>query len=387
MDNGTTYSRDIPYSRIHTIDFLRAFALLGILLAHAHDHFNCYVYPPEAGGLAPFLNSISDWVHRHLLTGKAFMLFSFLFGVSFFIQMDRASSRGIDFGRRFVWRLALLFILGAVHTVFYDGDILTMFALQGLLLIPFYRCKPRTLLITGLVCVICLPGLLHLVKVIFNAPYIFSYLWENSGGSRDEVFMEGSFLQVTEWNILFGQTSKWKYLVESGRIGQTFGLFLLGLYTGKSRFFENIVASQPIFKKTMLVCLPAWLALWILVSSYDLAFLVPFCNLCFTLSVVCGIPLLLMGPHSELPVRLLTPVGRMTLTAYVSQSVFFCFFFYGWGLGMARELGYFSSMVAAFLFFMFQVAAARLWLSKYRYGPLEWLWRTGTYMSPQPFKK
>ena len=96
-------------ARITILDILRALALLGIVTVHAHDHFNLYLPMPPAEGWQAAANSAADWAYEHLFVSKSFLLFSFLFGLSFFIQLDRQEQKGVDFRKRFMWRLALLF--------------------------------------------------------------------------------------------------------------------------------------------------------------------------------------------------------------------------------------------------------------------------------------
>ena len=101
-----------PAARITILDILRALALLGIVIVHTHDHFNLYLPMPPAEGWQAAANSAADWAYEHLFVSKSFLLFSFLFGLSFFIQLDRREQQGIDFRKRFMWRLTLLFLLG-----------------------------------------------------------------------------------------------------------------------------------------------------------------------------------------------------------------------------------------------------------------------------------
>ena len=103
-----------PAARITILDILRALALLGIVIVHTHDHFNLYLPMPPAEGWQAAANSAADWAYEHLFVSKSFLLFSFLFGLSFFIQLDRREQQGIDFRKRFMWRLTLLFLLGNV---------------------------------------------------------------------------------------------------------------------------------------------------------------------------------------------------------------------------------------------------------------------------------
>ena len=98
---------------------------------------------------------------ENLLTfGKFFTIFSFLFGLSFAIQLRNATQKGVGFSGRFTWRLVVLALIALVHGAFFTGDILIVYAILGLLLIPFRRLKTRTLVIIALLLVFNIPGLL-----------------------------------------------------------------------------------------------------------------------------------------------------------------------------------------------------------------------------------
>ena len=153
MTARTPAGTPLPAARITILDILRALALLGIVIVHTHDHFNLYLPMPPAEGWQAAANSAADWAYEHLFVSKSFLLFSFLFGLSFFIQLDRREQQGIDFRKRFMWRLTLLFLLGLAHTLFYDGDILTLFGTLGFALVMLYKCG-TPLLIT--LCALCL---------------------------------------------------------------------------------------------------------------------------------------------------------------------------------------------------------------------------------------
>ena len=88
-----------------------------------------------------------------------------------------------------------------------------------------------------------------------------------------------------------------------------------------------------------------------------------------------------------MPSRLLSSTGKCTLTCYVSQTLVFTFLFFGWGLGLAQDMGPWACLCAAVAVFLLQAWACRLWLNYFLYGPLEWLWRTATMCRMQPFRK
>ncbi|WP_232207645.1 hypothetical protein [Pseudoxanthomonas sp. J35] len=127
-------------SRMESLDALRGFALFGIFIVHMPELFELYWAKPATD---PLQLAVHDTVWL-LFAGKAFALLALCFGVSFFIIMDRAARRGIDFTGRFVWRLALL---GLLHGVWYRGDVLEVLAVMGLFLLPFHLVRSNRVLL------------------------------------------------------------------------------------------------------------------------------------------------------------------------------------------------------------------------------------------------
>ena len=130
-------SEIVKGNRIVVIDALRGFALLGVVLVHMQQHYSIFNFgafaPTEP--LFPVLDEWISWLNRNVLMGRFINIFAFLFGMSFFIQMDRAAKKGVDFRRRFLWRMVILFLIGVIGSAFYSGDILSIYAFFGLILV------------------------------------------------------------------------------------------------------------------------------------------------------------------------------------------------------------------------------------------------------------
>jgi uncharacterized protein len=146
--------------RIQLIDSLRGLSLAGIAIAHFGEQYLGFMPPPgqpySIHGTADGLLEVLSWI---FVRGKGFGIFSFMFGLSFALQMQRAERRcpGTDFRPRFVWRLAILFAIGWLHGLAYSGDILTVFAALGIPLIFFYRVPDRWLLVLALLLLVGVP--------------------------------------------------------------------------------------------------------------------------------------------------------------------------------------------------------------------------------------
>lgn len=133
-----------PNTRIEVADALRGIAVAGIILFHAREHFNLYwsaLDLPRAG-FGSWEQPVADML-GFLLSGKMYAIFALLFGLSFFIQSDNQAQRGNDFSLRFAWRMVLLFGIGLVNAAIYNGDVLTYYALFGLLMIPIGKLPNR----------------------------------------------------------------------------------------------------------------------------------------------------------------------------------------------------------------------------------------------------
>ena len=372
--------------RIDRIDALRGFALMGLFIVHACEYFELYWFgnPPQ--------NDIHDWVFG-LFAGKAFAMFALMFGLSFFIIMDRAATRGVDFTVRFLWRLVVLFIIGFFHALFYGGEVLQVLALCGLILLPLNRLSWKWLLPLAIVC--------------FAQPLLLWQLWHamtDLAGNHKlaswsypalEVYAKGSFLDVVKVNLW--PSNKWDFMWEYGRVMQIFGLFLTGLMLGRIGFFSTPEKFNTVRRVGFLValavavgihCAKPWLAATI--TADEAHYLVPVTrdalidswqSLAAMFMWVTGFVEVYQWGATQKVLRLLAPAGRMTLTLYVMQSVIGTALYYHWGLGWYATIGQTKALIFGICFFTAQVALAHLWFRYFYYGPLEWLWRAATYLT------
>lgn len=363
--------------RIIVVDCLRGFALFGLFIVHMVEYFELYWYLPEPG----FVHDLIFF----LFGGKAYVIFALLFGLSFFIIMDNQAKRGVDFRARFSWRLTLLCFLGYLHGVLYSGDILQVLALSGFLLILVYPLSNRSILILAS---------LFLLQI----PLFFQWLLNVLGGLTlpqghpgvFEVYANGSFIEVLKINLWHGQAGKWLWMINSGRIWNIVGLFLLGFLLGRVRFFE-------IYRKKLTACFIAlFIAVIFVLSCYWLQPLLSadgfgadlidqiIDHYIHTGLVVTGVLLFLFAFEIRTLKRLmktLAPSGRMSLTIYVGQSIFGIPLFYGFGLGLYQGFGQWPALLLGLVLWVVQMVLASAWISRYQYGPLEWLWRSATYLS------
>ena len=389
-----------PGGRITVIDALRGFSLIGICLIHAMQHFGAIgTMAPQA--MFPWegtLNEIFRWFINYLVFGKFFIIFSCLFGLSFFIQMDRAAKKGLDFRKRFLWRLLLLAVIGYLHGLIVRVDILLIYAILGFVLVLMYKWPTK--LLAGITLFLFLGGA-SLVPVVYKsltAPTIEQVEQVTArpasrpAGPR-QVPTLSETIKNNAWNGLVG---KRRFQVSSGRIYQTLGLFILGLIVGRIRLFERMDEFRKRLNRWALAAL-VLLGLLYVVRPYIPAVAwgeVSFyswmgsttTNLINLLTAYLWVIIVIEVYRSQKVQRAVEPLvsyGRMGLTNYIVQSVAGVFIFSGFGLDWSH-LGVFLSVLVCLAYTGIQIAISHYWLKGFRYGPMEWLWRTGTYMKWQP---
>jgi len=382
-------------SRIVVVDCLRGFALFGLFVVHMVEYFELFWYAPEWG-----------WVHDtvfFMFGGKAYAIFALLFGLSFFIIMDNQAQRGIDFRRRFSWRLTLLLAMGYLHGLLYSGDILQVLALSGFLLVLIYALGNRVILLLAALCLLQTPALISLFMQMFpggasggaEQPLFMTVM-----GKTNAIYAQGSFAEVIQRNVFWGQAGKWIFMVEAGRIWNVIGFFMLGFVLGRFRFFEN-------YRKQIHICAAALGGGILLLSVLHVAQAVlSYSNLpaasasianglldhySNNLLTITGVILFLLAYELKIlqkPMNWLAPCGRMSLTIYVSQSLYGVPLFYGFGLGLYQGFGQVNALVLGLGLWTLQMLVAHYWMKHYYYGPLEWLWRAATYMNTAvPWKR
>jgi uncharacterized protein len=390
--------------RIAVVDVLRAYALFGIIITHSVDGFLAGQEPVTDFMLFSPLDRVVAQLEHLFTFGKFYSIFSFLFGLSFAIQLRNATQKGAGFSGRFAWRLAVLALIALVHGAFFAGDILIIYALLGLLLIPFRNMKTKTLLITGLILVFNGPGLL-LGAAVLAAPISPEQLQGNAETQAKflemakQVFaikQSGTFAQLAQSNYTIGILSKMAFMVITGRLWITFGLFLLGMCAGRLEIFRDSDANRVFFRKLLwpagVIALVTTVVEWRYPmgqqfrSATDLLhwFSMQIQQISLATFYVAAITLLFWRRPTRGVLPALAPLGRMGLTAYLGQTVFGMLVFYGFGLGLLGKIGAAAAVGAAIAFFILQILLAHAWSTRFKLGPAEWVWRSLTYFKLQP---
>lgn len=406
----------ITTKRIQSIDALRGFALAGIVLVHMVENYIGGLVPPESMELTSqgAIDDVVSGILGFIFIGKFFALFSFLFGLSFFIQMDNAAKKNNSFSGRFLWRLVILFVIGYAHHLFYRGDILTVYALFGVVLIPFYRVPNRWILIISL---IIFAGFFRfIIYGFFGSSSLFSGIDLSPDNPMAATYFQtlknGSIVDVFRSNATEGQLMKMDFqLGVFGRGYLTFGFFLLGLLAGRIGLFKDLASFKKQIRRLLIrlsISLGAIVAivLVIVIAFYSsqneqqqqpndmdswavMAGLTVFdiFNTLLTLIILCGFCLLFLKVKGQRFFLRFASYGRMALSNYFLQSVIGTFILYGWGLGYLGELRNIYTFFLGLIIIALQIVFSNFWLKHFQYGPLEWLWRSITYFKKVPFKK
>jgi uncharacterized protein len=417
-------SIQVPAKRINVIDALRGFALLGVILIHMLQYFGYTPGNLPEAARFPMFDKLIQLLANHVIAGRFINIFSFLFGLSFFIQMDRASKKGIDFRGRFLWRMVILFIIGTIGTIFTYMDILTTYAFFGIILVMLFPLKKWALVL--LTCLV-LSGLPLVVIVGFDnitfdrtaVVAVTQPLQQFSEGeisnlSADEsnLYSKGSFLESAKDNLTTKTREKLNYQFRSSSRGYiTFALFIMGFLVGRSGFFEkvnirrkkNIILLILFFITSVVIELIGQVitpenpinllmhisqGLKVPINSIITSTLNDIGSLTQSGVIAMGFIVLYQTKVLGKYLDILSSYGRMGLTNYEIQNFTGAVLFSTWGLGsILGSLGSTELFLLGLIIYSVQILISKQWMKYFLYGPLEWLWRSGTYMKWQPFKK
>ena len=383
-----------PGERIELLDVLRGFALAGVLLVNLTDSAVDFLTSVLASAE---LDAIFGTLTRHLVTNKAYTVFCLLFGLGLAVQMARAKERGVSLVPTYSRRLAWLLAFGIGHIVFlWWGDVLAIYALAGFVLLALRNCSDRTLLLLGGAGYLLTSGVFFTLRSIraqhaAGSPEPAAELSELAAGVAD-----GGYADAFANNLAI-----WREGVPS-TIGYTFlwsvAIFLLGYWAGRGRYLQDASRHLPFFRRLLRWGLFAGLVGAVaraLLLSGRIEVVSPWYVPSMLLreigdfglasTYVSAIVLLFHQPAGKRLLSWLAPIGRMALTNYLSHSVFFLLIFSGLGLGWAGKISYAACVPIAAAIFAFQAVASHFWLRFFRFGPMEWLWRSLTYGKRQRF--
>lgn len=416
--------------RIQSLDIMRGFVLLGILLMNINGMGLARAYgdPTVSGGAAEW--NLTTWITTNLFfEGTMRALFSLLFGVGMFIFLDRLEKKGagINAANIYFRRLIWLLVFGLIHgyLLLWTGEILYDYALMGFIVYSFRNMAPLKLTIVALI-LFSVGSLWSYVdykkdvKFMEDVALIKTYKSESKTLTRDlkEVATEWEKIQwerspeaIEEYNTNMRKgyldvvafiapenqhsNENWPYRYD---LWDILSMMLLGI----ALFKWKILSAEKSYKLYGLMAALGYLigltinyfetqsiveANFSLLSfsksniTYDLGRVPVAIGHVGAIMLFCKLPILKWLKIS------LASVGKMALTNYVMHSVFAMFIFTGVGFGLFGTFQRFELLYIVFAIWIFQLIVSPIWLKYYQYGPLEWIWRNLSYLKRHPFKK
>jgi len=380
-------------SRLYVIDALRGFAIVAIMLLHNLEHFDFYFLPPHLPDWMKTLDkSVWDTLF-FLFASKSYSIFAMLFGLTFFIQSNNQDKKGNDFRARFAWRLILLFGFGMLNSMFFQGDILTIYAVIGFLLIPLAKLNNKVLI--GIAAFMLLQPIewSTLFTAIQNPnleianPVSWTYF-----GKMQEYIPNNSMLDTMIGNLTNGKKAVLLWNWENGRFFIIFAMFLLGLVAGRKQLFVSSGQSNIFWKRTLLgatigfalfypirLYIPDWIESAAIERSV-LTIVSPWADIAFMLIWVSGITMLFQRKAFNKILMIFAPLGRMSLSNYVIQSIIGSTLYYGYGLALYKYTGATYSFIIAIVLSLLTGFFCHWWAKHFKHGPLEGIWHKLTWL-------
>ncbi len=374
--------------RIISLDIIRGFALLGIFMVNMPSFFSPILYADPA---AYWTGNVDKSLHALVeifAQASFYPLFAFLFGFGAVMIAERMQEREQSFPVYFSRRLFVLLLFGLLHAFFvWHGDILITYALCGIVFLLFYRLSPMVLLSIGASVYLFFFGLLTLSTLLMDQTMMVEFMYNADAVKRSEaVYGTGSFGDIfsqrfQDWYLVNGPANFWLLLVN------IVPFMLTGAAFAKKKWLTSVRENRRFLWITAIVTGVFGMLL------KSLPYIVPEDLLPLTMTFVqdyFGGPLLalfyvtamvlLLERKSVL--RLLKPLsyaGRMSISNYLLQSILCTALFYAYGLGLYGSFSYLQGFMLVCAVFAVQLFISRLWLKRFAYGPVEYIWRYASY--------
>ncbi|MEO5775356.1 MAG: DUF418 domain-containing protein [Flavobacterium sp.] len=390
-------------SRSKILDILRGIALFGVFISNM-GVFSGYVFmsSTQKTNLSTAASNVYyDFIHFAFIDGKFYSLFSLLFGVGFAVFMTK--SKGI---LTFYKRLVILIGIGLAHALLiWEGDILLLYALLGLLL-PLFSKMSNKIIVTLSIFLILSPILLDVARELSDKKfYPESFFFKRAGIADEAVGIKTdadffTLVQKADYSgmrqlLVPGFYYRWGFLCESNRFPKVFALFLLGMMIGRNRWYENLEEKKPFLIR---------LRKWLFIIGFPTTLLFAYLNVfaedvpkvieatLYALSVipmafVYASTIVLIYIKNKTKLEVFSYVGKMTLTNYILQSCSAYLFFYGTGFALFGKTGSVFFPIFAIGVYSIQIILSKIWLQYFEFGPLEWIWRQLTYGKFIPIRK
>ena len=391
--------------RVTELDVLRGVALFGVLLVNFVFLAGPYVLSSQAQLSAlptAAVDKAAYFAVQWLALDKANTMFATLFGLGFYLQMKRGEGRP-GFEARYVRRLFWLLVFGWLNIIFlFVWDILNLYAVAGFALLAMRKWRTRSLVIFGAVAALYSEQLQEWWTGALGLELIPESFWSDAAAlERQAAVLSGDYPRIV---AMFWQWT-WTHWLAGAALAAwliyALGRFALGAAIGRSGVLDDIPGHLPVLRRVASIALPLGLVVALVVQLLGKGYWTPF-EAAGPLGQALRSPaalLLAAGYSAGIVVALRTrlggrlfgvfaPVGRMALTNYLAQGLLYAFVMteVGPGLGLAGRIGTSAVIATCILFFAFQTAFSHWWLARFRFGPMEWLWRALTYGERPSFR-
>jgi uncharacterized protein len=377
--------------RIEAIDALRGLALFGVLIVNLVTEFRVSIFtqflPEPSTGTA--WDRLAMLIVSTGLETKAFCLFSLLFGVGLAIQFERLQSRP-DRLVLLLRRMAALLLFGLIHLIFvWNGDILTEYAVVGLMVVPLLFA-PRWALGASSALFLTFYAAMPLLRLPIPFPghhWIVRHL-----AQANAAYGHGDYRQVLAFNI---EEVRSLLPLHVFVLARTLGLFTLGALLWRVGVFRaargRVFACCGLLGVTFGVLLTLATGPGGLLHRPGLGAVAAIADQIAPILLALGyasvILLLATGNRTKGVVAWAAPLGRTAFTNYLLQSVIFTWIFYGYGLGLFGRLAPAPTFALGLAVYAAQVLVSAMWLRHFQFGPMEWLWRILMYGSRPPLRR
>jgi uncharacterized protein len=394
--------------RIDSLDVLRGFAVLGILVMNIQTFsmpMAAYVNPTAWGSLSGIDAVV--WYLSHLLTDQKMMgLFSMLFGAGIILFTERAAGHGKSAAAYHYRRNLWLLIFGAIHAyLLWYGDVLFLYAVCAFMLYPLRNMKPKKLMIVGVI-FLSISSMVYLLTAVgvstMSDEQIAAEIMSSWSPSAEQLATEIAAYQgnwTSQMSARLPATREmhgfvffiWGIWRAAGMMLLGMALYKFGILSAKAddKIYWRLLAAG------VLIGLPviAYGIHWNIRNEWALNSLFIGSQFNYWASVLVSVGwmaalvlILKKGALTWLTSRL-AAVGRMAFSNYIMHTIICGYIFYGHGLGLFSEVERSGQILIVIAIWILQLTMSPIWLRHFRFGPLEWLWRSLTYWQAQPFKR
>ncbi|WP_321373580.1 DUF418 domain-containing protein [uncultured Draconibacterium sp.] len=411
MENSKPFAPINKQNRIEYLDMVRGIAIFGILIANLR-WFSLYTPGVPARFIFPEIDHTVRLLQYIFIEGKFYSIFSLLFGWGMAIQIERSRRDDASTAAFLKRRMWFMLLLGGIHMfVIWEGDIVFLYGLMGFILVSLRKYSNRTLLITGIALLLS-PIFLYFLKMQFSWVNWPSDILYEVG---EKVYqMQGLIDQDTSRTPVLAETTnifsivgitwadapyRFAYLFFVSRIPKVLGAMLIGFVIARTDFYTKAIQYKTrmlqFFVVGLLIFVPLNTVLVLHLKNEDayyalqtegLYYVVVYAFTIFPLSLVymAGLALAFEKRWAHKILKPVLSVGRTAFSNYVGQSLIGIILFYGIGFGWAQQFGPLAWTILAVIIFSAEVIISSIWLKYFRFGLLEWIWRSFTYRKVQP---